>query len=482
MNDMKITRLCNKLRQSNFQHQKWKNINLNIKFLIYESFHEKSSTMSINRFCSYLKPFWIHRSTIQNIIKFWDSLDNFLCMDEWRSKSRLSYKKRYLKRKRWEKLEKMSKQQIKYIWKLRKDNPNMGYKTFTNRLLIPSEFKKYSKLFWRKILSQRQFYNIINHLNIPKIITKRQKLWLLRKMKKEWKLNKYIKHMGYIYSSFKSLHHWQIDIKYLTDIPNYVALWLSNIYWYQITFRDFKSGFTLVFYWNNRDKTRVFMALKIFKMFLELIWIDTREVTLQIDWGAEFSNIKIDWSKWVLIKYIEQYFKWFKIINKKEENWHVEAFHLLIERDLFDTKQIFNLKRVIKNKTDKSKVIPTIAKYIQNFNRYWYSSYKPRYNTFWKKSPLQIIKDDLGWLIDINLLIKYFTAYDIDWMFNTNRTNEYLLLLKSAIHYNEEIVANQDKIITLNSNSYSFAYFSSKFSTSQIWVNWYKLFYIKYFL
>jgi hypothetical protein len=47
--------------------------------------------------------------------------------------------------------------------------------------------------------------------------------------------------MKFTYSSFKALHHWQLDIKYLTDIPNYVSLGLDKIYLYQITFRDYKT-------------------------------------------------------------------------------------------------------------------------------------------------------------------------------------------------------------------------------------------------
>lgn len=35
-----------------------------------------------------------------------------------------------------------------------------------------------------------------------------------------------------------------------------------------------------------------------------------------------------------------------------------------------------------------------LNKYTLNFNKYWYSSYEPRYELFWKKSPLDITKDD----------------------------------------------------------------------------------------
>jgi hypothetical protein len=53
------------------------------------------------------------------------------------------------------------------------------------------------------------------------------------------------------------------------------------------------------------------------------------------------------------------------------------------------------LKNIIKSKKDKSIILPLIANYIKQFNKYWYSSYLPRYKTFGKKSPIQIIKEDL---------------------------------------------------------------------------------------
>ncbi len=69
------------------------------------------------------------------------------------------------------------------------------------------------------------------------------------------------------------------------------------------------------------------------------------------------------------------------MINRKEQNWHVETFHRRIEEDLFDTKAISKLKEKLKNneitKQDfKKEVLKLLNKYILNFNNYWYSSYK----------------------------------------------------------------------------------------------------------
>lgn len=474
MSNMKISKLVKYFKNNKFKHRKAINIDNNTKLLIFEAFLEKSKSMSINRFCKYLTPFGVSISSIKKIIKIWKTLNNPLSLEEWNNYTSNNYKNRYTNSYRKPKINSFTKEQFDYIEKLRNNNKSMGYKTFTNELINPENFDKYKTVFWDEIISYRQFYAIIHYLKLPKALTKKQKLWLLQKMKKEWIFKAYVAKMKYTYSSFKSLHHWQLDIKYLTDIPNYVALWLDRIYLYQITFRDYKTWLTIVFYWNNRDKTRVFIALSMFKYLLELVWVGPKKVTIQIDWWAEFSNLKINWTKWALIEYIEKEFAWYRLIDRKEQNWHVESFHNLIEKHLFDTKKVSNLKSKIKSNKDKHKIIPLISDYIRNFNMYWYSSYQPRYATFWKKSPIQIAKQDIPWL-RIDLIEKYFLAYDVDCAFNMKKPSSFLTLFKSAIHYNEEVVANQQKITTITNSYAYFDYFSSLFSSGHIWVDWYKM-------
>ncbi len=473
MHDMKITRLVKELKKQWYKHKSWKNIDLEMKFKIYESYDEKSKSMSINKLCSYLKCFNLQRSSIQNIIKFWNLLDNPTSMEAWRKKFQKNYWDRYIDTSKEKKVNKLESNQKEYIIKLRQNNPNMWYKRFDNKLINPDNKREYDTLFDWNIISKRVFYDIINWANLDKRITKRKKIWLLRKMKLQWKLDSYIWKMKYVYSSFKSLHYWQLDIKYLYDIPNYVQLWLNNIYLYQITFRDYKSWLVITFYWNNRDKTRVSASLKIFKNLLEITWVDPKKVIIQMDWWAEFSNIKICWSKWRLIEYIEKNLWWYKIINKKEDNGHVEAFHRTIEEELFDSSEISWLKRIIKKKKDKGKIITKISEYLQNYNLYWYSSYLPRYKTFWKKSPLQIIKADFWDKINIDILKKYFLAYDIDCLFNMKKVSSFPLLLNSIIHYNEFIVENQEKICIIKGNKDPNWLLSSNFSPGQIWVGRY---------
>ncbi len=129
------------------------------------------------------------------------------------------------------------------------------------------------------------------------------------------------------------------------------------------------------------------------------------------------------------------------MINRKEQNWHVETFHRRIEEDLFDTKAISKLKEKLKNneitKQDlKKEVLKLLNKYILNFNNYWYSSYKPRYELFWKKSPLAIVKEDWKseiekWEIKIELLEKYAGAYDVSKAYSLIRIRDYSSILNA---------------------------------------------------
>jgi hypothetical protein len=54
---VKITNLVKYLKDIKYCHTKGKNIDNEIKLKIYESYTQKSNSMSKNRFCSYLKSF-----------------------------------------------------------------------------------------------------------------------------------------------------------------------------------------------------------------------------------------------------------------------------------------------------------------------------------------------------------------------------------------------------------------------------------------
>ena len=235
---MKITNLIKYLKDKGYYHKKGTNVSPEIKSKVYTSYKNKTDGMSVNKFCNYLKTVWLSRSTVKNIISKWEASKDGDPLSEsfWNNLEKSNYLNRYQNTSRWKKIESFLKEQIDYIVDIRKKEPNKWYKLFMNGLRIPKNKEEFEKIFWKWFhLSSRQFYAILNSRELPKRITKRQKVWLIQKHKEQNTLETYIAEMHDIYASYKSLHKWQVDIKYLTDIPNYIKLWIFDIYLYEIT-------------------------------------------------------------------------------------------------------------------------------------------------------------------------------------------------------------------------------------------------------
>ena len=190
------------------------------------------------------------------------------------------------------------------------------------------------------------------------------------------------------------------------------------------------------------------------------IWVNLKDIKFQFDWWTEFSNIRINSVKWVLIEMIERDFGWWNLIERKEQNGHVESFHRRVEEDLFDTKYISNLKQKVNDwiidKTELKKEI--LNTYVLNFNNYWYSSYKPRYELFWKKSPVTIVKED--WKKEIEtksfdtiFLERYTGAYDFSKAYWLTRIDDYSSIINASIMIREnkiDFAVNFTKMISDN--------------------------------
>jgi len=204
---MKITNLVKYLKEINYKHQKGKNIDTEIKLKIFESYTQKSSSMSKNKFCSYLKPFWLVHSRIKEIIKIWKKNEpNSLNFWFWENYQKQNYKKRYKGTSRTKKVDQLTKEQTKYLIKLREEEPNKWYKLFENGLFIPKNKKEYEKYFPNYTVSKRLFYDVIKQNNLPHRITKTKKIWLLAQHKKDNTLETYLAQQHHIYCWYKALH------------------------------------------------------------------------------------------------------------------------------------------------------------------------------------------------------------------------------------------------------------------------------------
>ena len=77
-----------------------------------------------------------------------------------------------------------------------------------------------------------------------------------------------------------------------------------------------------------------------------------------------------------------------------------------------------------------------------NCCKYWYSSYPPRLECFWKKSPLDITKEDWkdeikDWNIDLKYLENYCGAYDVSTAYNMTRKQDFACVINSIIGIKE---------------------------------------------
>ncbi len=329
MEEMKITVLAKHLKETEFMHSKNSNISIDLKQKIYEAYYEKAKNQSINKFCEYLKVFWISRTNIKEIIRIWvKNAPKSLEYTFWERYEKENYQKRYKNTSRTKKVDQLDEKQVWYIKELRENEPNKWYKLFENGLFILENKEYFDSIFWeRGKLSKRTFYDIIEKYDIDHRITKTQKIWLLAKHKKENTLETYLGLMHHIYCWYKALHRWQVDIKYLTDIPNYVKLWLFDIYLYEITFRDYKSWLTLCYFWDDRSKSSVWVAFELFKKMMMNVWVNFKDITFQFDGWAEFSNIRINGVKWGLIEMI---LNSIKIFIKKVEKRLYKAKRAII--------------------------------------------------------------------------------------------------------------------------------------------------------
>jgi hypothetical protein len=443
--DMKITKLCKYLMEKWFHHTKHNHVDEETKLLIYQAREEKMQGMSKRSFGRYIEKYGIWRWTLRNIISDGDWIKmkwkDPLWQESRENKKKETYTERYHHTSRTKKVDMMTEDEKSYIINFRNNNPNAWYKRFYNKHLQPKACGEYGNIFGGDdIINKEMYYATINEAWLKKRLTKRGKrTWIKEQYKEAGGIKAYCNKMRYVYMNEKAMHRRQVDIKYLIDIPNMLKSEIAFIYPYQITFRDFKSWAVILFFGRNRDTSRVMVATQVFGVILQQLWIDLKNVLLQFDGWAEFGTIRINWSEGKYLEYVNKNFKWYKLIERKEHNGHVEAYHRICEEDFMDTEEVI---ADMKRKTREEKKIMFIDRtheYVKNHNKYWFSSYRPRYETFWKKSPQQIIIDDWGDRINHHILETYFGAYDVDWWIKLPQKNTYKTLINAIINNNRDV-------------------------------------------
>jgi transposase len=157
------------------------------------------------------------------------------------------------------------------------------------------------------------------------------------------------KDMSEMRASIAALERIQIDVKYLTDIPKYYKNWYFNGFpKYQITARDYKSGWTVVGYSMTNDSTNVGIFVAYVLMTLKCAGVDISKVTFQSDNGSEFrsSSTTGKLSLYEEILTLANVNFRFIPVRRPTFNSDVESFHGRIEKELYDIEDFVCVKNM----------------------------------------------------------------------------------------------------------------------------------------
>ena len=225
--------------------------------------------------------------------------------------------------------------------------PNKMPKTIENRIIKLR--KKYP--FWgaRRIKDHLE----LNYSQV--VINKKLKqAGLIKKKKRRYKQRKeraeYMKRIRNLYKPFQKI---QVDIKYLTDIPEIIGdLRYYKLPKYQITARDYKTGYQHIGFSYEKSSTATGVWIDYLCQKLEHAGVDVSEITFQTDNGTEFvSNSK---NKLSLFEEMitEKYNARHKRIPPARPTYNsdVETVHNLIENEFYKVES-FKSKRDLVMKT-----------------------------------------------------------------------------------------------------------------------------------
>ncbi len=250
-----------------------------------------------------------------------------------------------------------------------------GVKALENKSRTEQYFPhKMAKKTEKQIIRLRQKYpfwgarRIKDHLQLDYsqvIINKKLKqAGLIKKKKRRYKQRKErAEYMKKIRNSYKPFQKIQVDIKYLTDIPEIIGdLRYYKLPIYQITARDYKTGYQHIGFSYEKTSTATGIYIDYLCQKLENAGIDVSKITFQTDNGTEFvSNSK---KKLSLFEEIitQKYEAKHKRIPPASPTYNsdVETVHNLIEDEFYKVESF---------KSKQEMVLRTFA-YLIYFNNF----------------------------------------------------------------------------------------------------------------
>ena len=149
--------------------------------------------------------------------------------------------------------------------------------------------------------------------------------------------------------ALKAFEKWQLDTKFLTDLPNLTVPIFNGICpKYEYTLRDMKSGTTFLGYaFKERTVEASINFISLCLYHMQLHEIDTHYVTIQSDNGTEFLGNIYQREEYAIKKVIEDVFHAKFVttpIRKPTFNSHVETFHNRVEPEFYDRIDISSLE------------------------------------------------------------------------------------------------------------------------------------------
>jgi len=181
----------------------------------------------------------------------------------------------------------------------------------------------------------------IGHNALDRILRQRH---LTRKPKRRHKRKNDLRAVKAAYAPFT---RFQMDVKYLTDIPFYWPQMQANgLPGFQYTIRELSCGAQFLAYSNELSKTYATFAVDRFLQHLKNHRIDTSRIVITTDLGCEFDGDTTHYQAGSFHGTIEQKFQAQHRFNPPacpNANADVESVHNTVETELFDA-QVFSSK------------------------------------------------------------------------------------------------------------------------------------------
>jgi len=168
---------------------------------------------------------------------------------------------------------------------------------------------------------------------------------LIKPRKKKWQKRRAITEYR---KSLKPLTLWQVDVKYLRDVPNLYSLILDKqIPAYEYTARDVGSGTTFFAYAEEFSMINSMRFIWLLLCHLEFFGVDVKEVVIQTDNGGEFIGSVYAKHDSGFSQLVERVFKGVHRtipVATPRFNGAVENFHDRVEDEFYDIEEFRNEK------------------------------------------------------------------------------------------------------------------------------------------